>query len=433
MALFQLNMKARPLATEVNDASVIFGAKDGQADTTPEPFTVATLWAFLSTKISAPSGQAFGLSLLNLATAAALRTAIALPTTTTAGRLARYTDAAGAQGQTAGLYEDAAGKVGVGTASPVYLLHVNGAAKVESGIITPKINPLSDSATAFQVNNAANTVTTLNVDTTNGRVGIGTTAPGAKLEVSGDSRFNGNTAFGGTAINAANILTIAGNAADPAAQAAGAAVSRTLTLTADNAQQLTAVSAAVSHGADAFNATGIQRALQATASHGGTGSVSDARGADGLLYNTGAGTIVAGAALRGTIQNLNVAGKITNAYALHLALGFNLANIGNGGAIANTYGVYIGTLTGGSQTNAPYAIYSSDANARSYFAGNVGIGTTSPTAKLDVNSDTVRLRTARTPASASAAGNAGDICWDANYIYVCTATNAWKRAALSTW
>jgi hypothetical protein len=65
--------------------------------------------------------------------------------------------------------------------------------------------------------------------------------------------------------------------------------------------------------------------------------------------------------------------------------------------------------------------------------GNVGIGTTSPTAMLDVNSDTVRVRTARTPASAAAAGNAGDICWDADYIYVCTATDTWKRAAISTW
>ena len=66
-------------------------------------------------------------------------------------------------------------------------------------------------------------------------------------------------------------------------------------------------------------------------------------------------------------------------------------------------------------------------------SGNVGIGTTSPSALLDVNSNTVRVRTARTPASATAAGNAGDICWDANYIYVCVATNTWKRTAISTW
>jgi hypothetical protein len=37
------------------------------------------------------------------------------------------------------------------------------------------------------------------------------------------------------------------------------------------------------------------------------------------------------------------------------------------------------------------------------------------------------------PASASATGVTGDIRWDANYMYVCTATNTWKRSAISTW
>ena len=38
-----------------------------------------------------------------------------------------------------------------------------------------------------------------------------------------------------------------------------------------------------------------------------------------------------------------------------------------------------------------------------------------------------------TPASSSATGTTGEIQWDANYIYVCTATNTWKRVAISTW
>ena len=66
-------------------------------------------------------------------------------------------------------------------------------------------------------------------------------------------------------------------------------------------------------------------------------------------------------------------------------------------------------------------------------AGNVGIGTTSPSEKLDINSDAIRIRTAQTPASAGAAGTAGMICWDASFIYVCTATNTWKRTAIATW
>lgn len=38
-----------------------------------------------------------------------------------------------------------------------------------------------------------------------------------------------------------------------------------------------------------------------------------------------------------------------------------------------------------------------------------------------------------TPASASASGTTGTIVWDSNYVYVCVATNTWKRAAISTW
>jgi hypothetical protein len=51
----------------------------------------------------------------------------------------------------------------------------------------------------------------------------------------------------------------------------------------------------------------------------------------------------------------------------------------------------------------------------------------------DFFGDTLRLRNARTPATAAAPGNAGEICWDASYVYVCVAANSWKRAALAAW
>ncbi len=37
------------------------------------------------------------------------------------------------------------------------------------------------------------------------------------------------------------------------------------------------------------------------------------------------------------------------------------------------------------------------------------------------------------PASATATGTTGEIRYDANYMYVCVATNTWKRSALTTW
>ncbi|SFJ15599.1 hypothetical protein [Planctomicrobium piriforme] len=86
---------------------------------------------------------------------------------------------------------------------------------------------------------------------------------------------------------------------------------------------------------------------------------------------------------------------------------------GTGGIELNTTGSYpVSLMSGNSKT---------------------GILTTSPTAPLDVNGDSIRIRTAKTPSSATDTGNAGDVCWDSSYVYICVATNTWKRAALSTW
>ena len=73
--------------------------------------------------------------------------------------------------------------------------------------------------------------------------------------------------------------------------------------------------------------------------------------------------------------------------------------------------------------------------ARIDSSGRLLVGTSSDSggALFQVNGDRIRIGTAKTPASASATGTTGEICWDANYIYVCTATNTWKRTAISTW
>ena len=63
----------------------------------------------------------------------------------------------------------------------------------------------------------------------------------------------------------------------------------------------------------------------------------------------------------------------------------------------------------------------------------VGIGTSSPTEALDVDGTSIRLRQSLTPSSASDVGAAGQLAWDSNYIYVCVATDTWKRVAISTW
>jgi len=63
----------------------------------------------------------------------------------------------------------------------------------------------------------------------------------------------------------------------------------------------------------------------------------------------------------------------------------------------------------------------------------VGINTNQPTEVLDINANSIRLRNSLTPSSAGALGATGQICWDANYLYICIATDTWTRIPHDTW
>ena len=65
--------------------------------------------------------------------------------------------------------------------------------------------------------------------------------------------------------------------------------------------------------------------------------------------------------------------------------------------------------------------------------GYIGINNESPQFGLDINLNQIRLANAKTPASGTANGTPGTICWDGSYIYVCTGNNVWKRTQLSPW
>jgi hypothetical protein len=91
----------------------------------------------------------------------------------------------------------------------------------------------------------------------------------------------------------------------------------------------------------------------------------------------------------------------------------------------------------GGSINAGILTFSTNSTERARIdsSGRLLVGTSSDSggALLQVNGNRVRVATAKTPASASDTGTTGEICWDANYVYVCTATNTWKRSAISTW
>jgi len=110
---------------------------------------------------------------------------------------------------------------------------------------------------------------------------------------------------------------------------------------------------------------------------------------------------------------------------------------------AGSYDTFIGYLSGPTTeylTNATAIGYNAQVGASNSvvlggtgtYAVNVGIGTTTPTKPLDVDGNTIRIRQDRTPSSSSEACAKGEIAWDGDYLYICVATDTWKRTALST-
>jgi len=106
---------------------------------------------------------------------------------------------------------------------------------------------------------------------------------------------------------------------------------------------------------------------------------------------------------------------------------------------AHNNSIEIGS-TGGFSTT-PYIDFHSgivpcDYDSRIIASGGNGSntgGTLSYVAASHVFYGMIRIPQSSTISSSTATGNTGTICWDSNYIYVCTATNTWKRAALSSW
>jgi hypothetical protein len=121
---------------------------------------------------------------------------------------------------------------------------------------------------------------------------------------------------------------------------------------------------------------------------------------------------------------MDAGGTITNWYGYH-QFGTHVTS----GTVTNYHGFYYDAPTGGTITNE-YGLYiEAPSRGSSIKEGIHNEGTLNQVGVSTFAAKPVLSSTA-SPAATDAC-TAGTITWDASYIYVCTATGAWKRAALT--
>jgi hypothetical protein len=322
------------------------------------------------------------------------------------------------------------GKVGINTVAPVATLDVNGSFRIPG--IGSNVNPASAGTSAnylrflstgadFYIGTEGSTaggfftgslaydnviygnstainlinggVSRLYVNSA-GNIGVGYTAPAAKLSVSGTTLINTNTDNGVDKLQVSGSMNVSAKA-----------TVETLSVTS-NAQ---VNGTTILRGRTTVNpsATTVfgDRLFEISGTAGTTGATQFA-----FVQNPTFGTPTT---IYSWYNNLNVT-SATTSYGLYYDA--------ETGTITNKWGLY---FVGGS---------------KNYLANTLLIGTTSDNGvdKLQVVGSTIStqyklsaLNTA--PATASSSGTLGEIRIDANYIYICTATNTWKRVAIATW
>ncbi len=178
-----------------------------------------------------------------------------------------------------------------------------------------------------------------------GNVGIGNTSPSYKLDISGTLNATGAVTLGST-------LLVSGQV-DLGLDVGGGKFNSYKTTTGTSGTEYNTVIRQDSLPTSPSTLTNV--ALYTQAQHHGNATV----GISGLT------------SLKAVTTNSDTT-TVINSKGIDVSVTQNL------GTLTNTYGVYVGDITTGTQTNTPFSFYASDANTYNYFAGNVGIGTTNP-------------------------------------------------------
>lgn len=276
------------------------------------------------------------------------------------------------------------------------------------------------------------------VDTSNGYVGINTSAPAAPIDVVGQGRFFAtgidttsgthrgyfyNISFTGNLGNSNNSVGAFYRCQPPSGSVAhGRSFSNVANVLAINDTTNTS-------NANWRNFNNQVSLSGSNSNFAGTSTITVSRNLFSIISNRSNMTLTNAVVLNAEF-NSGASNSLNNTITNLTYVRVN-GDIGSGPvSVTNEYGLYMEGLACG--TNI-YGIYQADSGIINYYNGDTGFGTTSPTQKVDINDDSIRVRTSKTPSSASDTGTQGQIAWDSDYLYVCTATNTWKRVALSTW
>ncbi|MES3005009.1 MAG: hypothetical protein V4690_02775 [Patescibacteria group bacterium] len=233
------------------------------------------------------------------------------------------------------------------------------------------------------------------VQQNSGRIGLGTLAPASQFHLRGSGTGGLATMFEGLT-NVAPIMYIDGNTTSASDRTVGAYAKLVADYSGTNSNIKTGLQGVVEvPSTNSQNSNSDIRGVYGVADYWGTGTISSitggmfladientgdvtqAVGANGIVYVDGASDISTMAGLKAYTQTFNAGANVTSAYGLHVQ------GLNTGGTITNGYGVYIDSIAG---TNA-FGLYQASTALRNYFAGNVGIGTTTPGQKLSVAGD----------------------------------------------
>jgi uncharacterized coiled-coil protein SlyX len=289
------------------------------------------------------------------------------------------------------------------------------------------ISPLSDSTDIFQIRNSAN-VAFFSADSSNSRIGIGTSTPAQKLDINGDALINGirtglgtgaiatNTAFGFTTLNA-NTIGTQNTGIGYLALAANTSATRNTAIgwNALAAVDIGGSNTAVGGNALALATNGSQNtavgrgALQAITSGGNNNGI-------GVLamgqLQTGTNNIAIGNSAmyvaNGGNQNvvIGVLASITQTTAsTNTIIGYNTGGGLTTGGANTIIGANVNGLAAGTTNNVIISDGSGNRRILVDSAGNMGIANTTPGFRLHVGSAAIASGT-----TISRFQNAGGTC-----------------------